>query len=227
MSWTSFVLLNYGSILIFRRDIAGRRWVYAGSCLLYAIFNIGCALPRNIAQVIIFSFLSGAAGSTACTNVAASVSDMFAYKDAGQAMALFVVSATIGPSVGSPIGEAVAKNLGYHWWYYINIIIGGAFAVLLAILPETQPTVVILKAAAGDPLAEKIRHRKNSFDAAKEMYFVASEALKILFTEPIVAFLGVFNGFGYGLIFLYLEVRSSLELTDGRVYSTSFLSTME
>jgi MFS family permease len=74
----------------------------------------------NIGQVIVFSFLSGVAGSTAATNVAASVSDMFPYSHAGQAMALFVVSANVGPSVGSPIGEAVAENLGYHWWYWIK-----------------------------------------------------------------------------------------------------------
>jgi hypothetical protein len=94
-------------------------------------------------------------------------------------------------------------------------------------LPETQPTVVILKAAAGDHLAEKIRQRKNSLDTAKEMYFIASEALKILFTEPIVTFLGVFSGFTYGLLFLYLDVCFSLELTDVRVYSRSSLFTME
>jgi len=77
----------------------------------------------NIGQVIVFSFLSGVAGSTAATNVAASVSDMFRYSHAGQAMALFVVSANVGPSVGSPIGEAVAENLGYHWWYWIKYAI--------------------------------------------------------------------------------------------------------
>jgi MFS family permease len=73
-----------------------------------------------MAQLIIFSFLSGAAGSTAATNVAASVSDMFAYKYAGQAMALFVVSANVGPSIGSPLGELCAENLGYHWWYWMK-----------------------------------------------------------------------------------------------------------
>lgn len=72
--------------------------------------------------MIIFSFLSGVAGSTAVTNIAASVSDMFAYRHAGQAMALFVVAANVGPSVGSPIGVAVAENLGYQWWYYIKYI---------------------------------------------------------------------------------------------------------
>lgn len=77
----------------------------------------------------------------------------------------------------------------------------------MALLPETQPTVVIMRASAGDPLAEKIRARKKSLNVAKEIYFIAGEALKSLFTEPIVAFLGVFNGFAYGLLFLYLDVN--------------------
>jgi len=68
-----------------------------------------------------------------------------------------------------------------------------------------------MKASGNDPLAEKIRARKSNFNVAKEVYFVASEALKILFTEPIVAFLGIFNGFAYGLMFLYLEVFCQLK----------------
>jgi hypothetical protein len=83
--------------------------------------------------------------------------------------------------------------------------------VVLALLPETQPSVVIAKAAAGDPLADKIRARKSNLDVAKEIYFIASTALKILFTEPIVAFLGIFNGFAYGLLFLYLDVPPPLK----------------
>jgi hypothetical protein len=103
--------------------------------------------------------------------------------------------------IGSSIPAISKPNL--------SVIIGGAFAVILALLPETQPTVVIARAAAGDPLAEKIRERKSSLNVAKEIYFIASEALKILFTEPIVAFLGIFNGFAYGLLFLYLDVYRS------------------
>ena len=87
-----------------------------------------------------------------------------------------------------------------------SIIVAGVFAVILALLPETQPTVVIARAAAGDPLADKIRAKKDSLAVAKEVYFVASEAIKILLTEPIVTFLGIFNGFAYGLLFLYLDV---------------------
>ena len=113
---------------------------------------------------------------------------------------LLKISASTGGIISSILPSRECANF--------SIIIGVAFAVVLACLPETQPSVVIARAAAGDPLAEKIRQRKGSLDAAKEMYFIASNALKILFTEPIVAFIGVFNGFAYGLLFLYLDVIS-------------------
>jgi hypothetical protein len=62
-------------------------------------------------------------------------------------------------------------------------------------------------------------------NVGKEIYFIASEALKILFTEPIVAFLGIYNGFAYGLLFLYLEVSPLEIISNGRVYGVCLPST--
>jgi len=102
-------------------------------------------------------------------------------------------------------------NLEYHWWYYNffhsktlvheSIVIGSTFAVILAIFPESQ-LIVIAKATTEDSLAQKIGQRKNSLDAAKEMYFIASTVMKILFTKKIVAFLSLFNRLAYGLLCL-------------------------
>ena len=39
----------------------------------------------------------------------------------------------------------------------------------------------------------------------REMRFVTTMTFRIMFTEPIVTFLGIFNGFAYGLLFLYLD----------------------
>lgn len=74
-------------------------------------------------MLIIFQFLSGAAGSTALTNVAGSVADLFGDADnAGQPMALFVWSANVGASLGGPIGEWIAENpkLGLPWVFWIK-----------------------------------------------------------------------------------------------------------
>lgn len=99
-------------------DIGGRKWVYVGSIAVYAILNIGTALAINLPMLIIFQFLCGAAGSTALTNVAGTIADLFGDADnAGQPMALFVAAANIGPSLGSPIGEWIAINpsMGWRW----------------------------------------------------------------------------------------------------------------
>jgi MFS family permease len=83
----------------------------------------GCALALNLPMMIIFMFLSGVAGSTALSNVAGTISDLFGAADnAGQPMALFVMSANTGPSIGSVIGEWIAVNprMGLNWIFWIK-----------------------------------------------------------------------------------------------------------
>jgi MFS family permease len=74
-------------------------------------------------MLIIFQFLCGAAGSTALSNVAGTIADLFGDADnAGQPMALFVLSANVGPSLGSPVGEWIADNpnMGLNWIFWIK-----------------------------------------------------------------------------------------------------------
>ncbi|EXJ89165.1 hypothetical protein A1O3_02229 [Capronia epimyces CBS 606.96] len=193
-------------------DIGGRKWVYVFSILLYAILNIGTALAYNLPMLIIFCFLIGVAGSVALNNVAGTVSDLFGdADDAAQPMALFVLSANFGPSLGSPIGEWIAENdsLGWRWIFYINIIIGGAFAFVLCFLPETLPRIVITREVkrrgSVDQNAVEIALASSRLSVARELKFVTTMALKIMVTEPIVISLGLYNGFAYGLLFLYLD----------------------
>ncbi|KAI0015952.1 MFS general substrate transporter [Xylariomycetidae sp. FL0641] len=191
-------------------DIGGRKWIYVASIAVYAVLNIGTALALNLPMLIIFQFLCGAAGSTALSNVAGTIADLFGNLDAaGQPMALFVMSANIGPSIGSPVGEWIADNpkLGLPWIFWINVIIGAAFAIIMCFVPETLPRMVIKNAVkkqqTSDPAEVAISEEK--VDVLREMRFVTSMAFRIMLTEPIVTFLGIYNGFAYGLLFLYLD----------------------
>ncbi|ORY85524.1 MFS multidrug transporter-like protein [Protomyces lactucae-debilis] len=192
-------------------DIAGRKWVYVGSILLFSILNIGLALALNFPMMAIFMFLIGAAGSTALCNVAGSIADLYGdANNSGQAMALFVFTSGAGPSLGSPVGEWVALNprMGLNWLFWLNVIIGGAFALGMIFVPETLPRVVIERAdrkqnhALSKSTSAVLQIRNVS--VVSEIRFVATTALRIFFTEPIVASFGIYNGFAYGLLFLYL-----------------------
>ncbi|KAK0650110.1 putative transporter [Lasiodiplodia hormozganensis] len=192
-------------------DIGGRKWVYVISILVYAILNIGTALARNLPMLIIFQFLCGAAGSTALSNVAGTIADLFADADnAAQPMGLFVASANIGPSLGSPVGEWIAflnPNMGWRWIFWINVIIGGAFSAIMCFVPETLPRVVIARAVknaeAADP--DEIAVAQTKVNVFQEIRFIFTMAIRIMVLEPIVTFLAIYNGFAYGLLFLYLD----------------------
>jgi MFS family permease len=171
------------------------------SIFLYAVLNIGTALADNLPMLIIFQFLCGAAGSTALTNVAGTIADLWGDRDdAGQPMALFVLSANVGPSLGSPIGEwiAINPNMGWRWIFYINIIIGGVYAFAMIFVPETLPKIVISKAVerhgSVDESAVAVAIGSSKIKVMQEMRFVFTMALRIMTTEPIVMFLALYNG---------------------------------
>lgn len=222
-------------------DIGGRKWVYVFSIVFYVIFNFGCAWPMNMAQLAIMMFIIGVCGSTAVSNVAGTVGDLFGGSDeASQPMAMFVFSANAGPSIGGIVGEAIAENsnLGFKWIFIINIIIGAAAIVGLCFLPETLPRIVIGervaiegKEDAPNVIIREFRYFKETImgktpswkieyeqkiselgteaivveevSVINEIRFVAVTALKMMVTEPIIIFLSLYNGFIYGILFLY------------------------
>jgi MFS family permease len=161
-------------------------------------------------MLFIFMFLAGIAGSTAVTNVAGTIADLFGDVDgAGQAMALFVISANVGPSVGAPLGAWITNdpNLGLKWIFLLNVIIGYGFACILCFIPETLPRLVIAKGAAKSEIVNdgQAAILGAKIDIWKELRFVTTMTFRILFTEPIIIFLGFYNGFTYGILFLYLD----------------------
>ena len=124
-------------------------------------------------------------------------------------MALFVVSANVGPSLGSPVGGWITDNesLGLKWIFLINVIIGFGYAIIMCFIPETLPRLVIAEAAgkAGAVDANEAAILRSKVNVLQELRFVTTMTFRIMFTEPIVLCLGIYNGFAYGILFLYLD----------------------
>lgn len=223
-------------------DLGGRKWIYVVSIFFYVIFNFGCAFTLNMPMLAIFMFIIGLCGSTATTNVAGTIGDLFGASDeASQPMALFVFSANAGPSIGGIVGEAIMENskLGFKWIFLINIILGAFYIVFLMFLPETLPRIVIQERTAIEGkdvpnvivrefgyAIENIKGKTASYKTLyqeklneegneavvvekvsvfNEIKFITSQALIMMVTEPIIIFLALYNGFAYGLLFLYMD----------------------
>jgi hypothetical protein len=97
--------------------------------------------------------------------------------------------------------------MGLKWIFLINVIIGFAFAIIMCFIPETLPRLVIAREAAKSQTVDdqEAAILSSKLNVLEEMRFVTSMTFKIMFTEPIVLFLGIYNGFAYGILFLYLD----------------------
>lgn len=78
----------------------------------------------------------------------------------------------------------------------------------MCFIPETLPRIVIARALKKHELTlppAEVAIVEEKVDVLREMRFITSMAFRIMLTEPIVVFLGIYNGFAYGLLFLYLD----------------------
>lgn len=97
----------------------------------------------------------------------------------------------------------------------------------MSFIPETLPRVVIARSAKQDLEKEgetDVVVTPPKVNVLQEMRFVTTMTFRILFTEPIITFLGIFNGFAYGLMFLYLDgIIDVFVDNNGLRYATSRL----
>ena len=130
-------------------ELYGRRIVYIMSFLLFAIFNIGCALAPNITALTILRLLSGMAGSAASALSGASVGDMFVREERGKAQALYAAAPLFGPVIGGIIGGfVVAGTGGWRWLMWIMVIAPGVTVILcIFFLQETYGPFLLKRKA--------------------------------------------------------------------------------
>jgi len=77
----------------------------------------------------------------------------------------------------------------------------------MCFIPETLPRIVIGIAVKRHMSAnrDEIAMTAQKVNVLREIRFVTTMALRIMATEPIVTFLAIYNGWAYGLLFLYLD----------------------
>lgn len=76
----------------------------------------------------------------------------------------------------------------------------------MCFLPETLPRIVIKKAVRKGVASDaEMQVAEAKVNVLNEMKFVTTMTVRIMVTQPIVTLLGLYNGFAYGLLFLYLD----------------------
>ena len=142
-------------------------------------------------------------------NFGGTIADLFEPHATGIPMSIFLWAATVGSPLGYFLFSFVAQHRGWRdiFWALLGVC-GGVWLILIVVIKETRHSTLLLRRAT--------RQRKKTENQAiqvpdalkrkggRELYNDALlRPFRFLFTEAIVIFGALYNGYLYGLSFLF------------------------
>ncbi len=110
--------------------VFGRKRFLGACIILFTLSSFLCGAAPNLASLVFFRILQGAAGGALIPMSQAIMMETFPPQQGGMAMAIFGIGAMFGPVVGPTLGGWITDNLAWRWIFYINIPVG-IIAVLM------------------------------------------------------------------------------------------------
>ncbi|KAM0709309.1 hypothetical protein Q7P35_003347 [Cladosporium inversicolor] len=197
----------------------GRNPVYIGSWFVLVMFQIPLALAHNMPTVIVCRLIQGFGGSAPLTNTGGSISDVWERNESGNAMTVYGLSSTFSPPMALVITGYLVQNEGWRnlFWALMGIT-GGILIIMTLLLPETRHSTLLEKKAArlrkvlskeGYPEAATRISDAHSMGSKRSMHTLFAVNLtrpfRFLFTEEITMAAAAYNGFIYGVVYLFNE----------------------
>lgn len=194
-------------------ELYGRKIMLVLSNIGFICFGFGCATARDIQTVMLTRFFGGCFGAgplTICPPIAA---DIFLPIHRGRAMAVIAMTIFGGPMIGPIMAAFLVKNpnFGWRWTSYVPSFFCCLGLILtIFFMPETSHSIILVRKA------EELRSRTGNWGihAAHEEVSLLLKGIveknivrpiKMLFTEPILFLITVYNAFIYGLLYMLLS----------------------
>ena len=194
-------------------ELYGRRPVLVMSSFTFCCFNFAVAVSDRLESILICRFFAGCLGAAPLVVVPASFADMFGNETRGTAIVIFAMAVFVGPLLAPFIGGFIVANhsLGWRWTeFLVGILSAASFAFILVFESETHhPIILVYK-------AREIRRKTGNWGihAPHDEFSLTikeiaennlTRPLKMLFTEPILFFITLYNAFIYGMVYLFLS----------------------
>ncbi|WWC90577.1 uncharacterized protein L201_005513 [Kwoniella dendrophila CBS 6074] len=190
----------------------GRRPIFILSFIVYTGMQVGCALSKNTASILIFRLLGGIFASAPLTNSGALIADIWDGDHRGQAMSLFALAPFAGPSIGPIVAGAIqVSGTNWRWMFWILTMFAGfCLVVIVVAVPETYAPKILANKAKKlrkdtqeerwyAPL-EKMDHRWQA-----RLYDILAKPFVILALEPMLLAVTMYMSFVYGVVYLLFE----------------------
>lgn len=207
----------------------GRRPVYIYSYFIYLCLLAASALSPTLAIFLVVRLLSGYFASVTIANFGGTIADLYHPHDTGPAMSLYLWAATCGSPSGFFIMSFVAHYRGWRDVFWALLAICGSLWLIMTIslvyCGETRHSIILARRAEQE---RKESGNEENVDlpahlqkrSTKELFRITlSRPFRFLGTEAIIIFAALFNGYLYGLSFLF-NTAFTLVFGQGHGFST-------
>jgi EmrB/QacA subfamily drug resistance transporter len=141
LSWvvTAYVLASTITTPLYGKlgDLYGRKKLLLAAIVIFLIGSALAGQSHSMAELITFRAVQGLGAGGLMVGVIATIGDLVPPRERGKyvgyMMAVMMVSMIAGPLIGGTITD----NFSWRWVFYINIPVGGAALVYLAIVLHT------------------------------------------------------------------------------------------
>ena len=127
--------LTFGGFLLLGGrlgDLLGRRRVFMGGLVLFALFSLLCGLSVSPEMLIAVRVLQGAAAAILSPSVFSIVTVTFEEgSERNKALGILGAIAGSGAAIGVLLGGVLTEFVGWEWIFFVNVPIG--LVVLLAV----------------------------------------------------------------------------------------------
>lgn len=191
----------------------GRTPIYVIPYGIFLLFLMGTALVQTLGGFLVLRILSGIFASVTIANFGGTIADLWPRHQVGPAMSLFLWAAVSGSPSGYFLMSCVAQYRGWRDVFWALLGINGGLwlimsVVLIAFKNETRHSVLLRRRA------ERMKKQRNdsSVTVPEEMKqrslgslfkVTLTRPFRFLATEAIIMFAALYNGYLYGLSFLF------------------------
>lgn len=208
-------------------EFYGRSVIYIGSYGVFLVLLAGTALVQNVVGFMVLRFFSGLFAAVTVANFGGSIADMWPHNETGVPMSIYIWAATCGSPSGFFAMSFVAQYYGWREVFWALLAICGSFWLILTLtLRETRHTTILRRRARvawrnqgggeDDTKPDILKHQ-----SAHELFRVAlTRPFRFLGSEVIIIFNALYNGYLYGLSFLFNGVFFMVFGSEGHGFTT-------
>lgn len=183
----------------------GRKVVFLTTTPVFALFILGAGFSKSIASLIVCRFFAGMFASPAISNASATITDYTAGRYRAVSLAFYYSIPFFGAVFGPLLGGFVLQSKGWRWTQYTTLFFIVFFYVPVLFTRETYKKTILQRRAKRLGLHNPSEPRQPLAQSVK--YFATSLLLRplhMLFTEPIVTLICMYNGFMFGLMYTFV-----------------------